>query len=124
MQRFLWVCIAGAVGTGLRYLIGLWAGQRFAGVFPVATLIVNLTGCFLIAVVMQLSMNVALIPQGLRVVITTGFLGGLTTYSAFNFETTKLWLEGARRVALLNFGATTIGCLAAGLLGLLLASRY
>ena len=123
MQRLFFVCLAGAVGTGARYLVGLWAGQRFDGSFPFATLIVNLVGCFLIALVMQLSMQVAAFPPGLRVVLTTGFIGGLTTYSAFNYETTKLWLSGARGIALLNVGVTGIGCLVAGLLGLLLAHR-
>ena len=123
MQRFLWVCLAGALGTGLRYVIGLWAGQRFAASFPSGTLIVNLVGCFLIAVIMQVALRVASFPPGLRVVLTTGFIGGLTTYSAFNYETTRLWIDGTRRIALLNFGVTVVGCLIAGLLGLALARK-
>jgi CrcB protein len=123
MQRLLWVCLAGAVGTGTRYLVALWVGQRFDTNFPVATLIVNLVGCFLIAVVLQASLLVTGFSPDLRVVLTTGFMGGLTTYSAFNFETTTLWLTGARRAALLNFGLTTVGCVCAGMLGLLLARR-
>ena len=91
--------------------------------FPVATLIVNLTGCFLIAAIVQASMQVTSFSPDLRVILTTGFMGGLTTYSAFNFETTMLWLSGARRAALVNFGLTTVGCLTAGLLGLLIARR-
>ena len=91
--------------------------------FPVATLVVNLTGCFLIAAVMQASMQVTNFSPDLRVILTTGFMGGLTTYSAFNFETTMLWLSGARRAALLNFGLTTVGCLITGILGLLFARR-
>ena len=89
MQRLFWVCFAGALGTGVRYLIGIWAGQRFESAYPVATLMVNLVGCFLIAIVMQLSLHLGSFPPGLRVVLTTGFMGGLTTYSAFNYETTK-----------------------------------
>ena len=53
MERFFWICLAGAVGTGARYLIALWAAQRFGSAFPVGTLIVNLTGCFTIAAVMH-----------------------------------------------------------------------
>ncbi len=123
MLRLLWVCIAGAVGTGARYLLGLWAGQRFDMTFPIATLIVNVVGCFLIAAVVQASVQMTAFPPALRVVLTTGFMGGLTTYSAFNFETTKLWLDGARRLALLNFGLTTVACLVSGLLGLILVRR-
>ena len=123
MQRFLWVCFAGALGTGFRYGIGLWAGQRFESPFPTATLIVNLVGCLLIAFVMQLALRVTTFPPDLRVVLTTGFMGGLTTYSAFNYETTRLWLAGARRLALLNLGVTVVGCLVAGLIGLALARK-
>ena len=123
MQRFLWVCFAGALGTGLRYGIGLWVGQRFESPFPAATLIVNLVGCVLIAFVMQLALRLTTFPPDLRVMLTTGFMGGLTTYSAFNYETTRLWLAGARRLALLNLGVTVVGCLVAGLIGLALARK-
>jgi CrcB protein len=123
MLRLLWVCLAGAAGTGTRYLLGVWAGQRFETTFPVATWLVNLTGCFLISAVIQASLKVSQFPPDLKVILTTGFMGGLTTYSAFNFETTNLWLSGARRMALLNFGATTLGCLVSGVLGLMLARK-
>jgi|SoiMethySBSTD1v2_1073268.scaffolds.fasta_scaffold3729204_1 CrcB protein len=117
MERFFWICLAGALGTGARYLIGLWAGQRFGTAFPYGTLIVNITGCFFIAAVMQLAMSVAAFPPNLRLALTTGFLGGLTTYSSFGYETTKLAQDGARGAALVNFGVTTIACFAAVLLG-------
>jgi len=123
MQRLLWVCLAGAVGTGTRYLLALWAGQRFDTSFPVATLIVNVVGCFFIAAVIQISLQVSGFSPDLRIILTTGFMGGLTTYSAFNYETTSLWLAGARRMALLNFSLTTVGCLVSGALGLLLVRR-
>jgi CrcB protein len=117
MERFFWICLAGALGTGTRYLVGLWAGQRFGASFPYGTLIVNVTGCFLIAAVMQTAMNVANFPPTLRVALTTGFLGGLTTYSSFGYETTRLAQDGAHGVALLNFGVTTGACFSAVLLG-------
>ena len=123
MERFLLVCLAGALGTGVRYLVGLWAGERFGAAFPWATLIVNVAGCFCISLVMHAALHSSALSPTLRVVLTTGFLGGLTTYSAFNFETTRLFLDGATTAALANFAATTAGCLGAGLLGLLLARR-
>jgi fluoride exporter len=49
MERFLWICLAGAAGTGARYLIALWAAQRLGSAFPYGTLLVNLVGCFAIA---------------------------------------------------------------------------
>lgn len=123
MERFFWICLAGALGTGTRYLIGLWAGQKLGTAFPYGTLIVNLAGCFLIAAIMHASLKVASFPANLRLALTTGFMGGLTTYSSFNYETTKLFEDGAPRTALINFGVTTVGAFAAGLLGLALARR-
>jgi len=118
MERFLWICLAGALGTGARYLVGLWAGHRFGASFPYGTLLVNVVGCFLIAAVAQTAMNVATFPVTLRLALTTGFMGGLTTYSSFAFETTNLAQVGARGPALVNFGVTTAACFAAVLLGL------
>jgi CrcB protein len=121
MGKLFWVCVAGALGTGLRYLVAVWAGERF-GDFPYGTLIVNIVGCFLIAAVAQATMNVATFPPNLRLALTTGFIGGLTTYSSFAYETTKLAQAGARGAALLNFGVTTVACFAAVLLGLAAAN--
>jgi fluoride exporter len=118
--RFLIVFGAGGAGSGLRYLVGLWIGPRS---FPYATLIVNLVGSFLIALVLESSLRVANFPPNLRLALTTGFMGGLTTYSSFNYETTALAAKGAHSSALLNVGITLIGCILTGLLGLWVARR-
>jgi CrcB protein len=122
MQRVFWICAAGAAGTAARYLIGLWAGHRFGTMFPYGTLIVNVTGCFLIAVLMHVAMVNAW-PVNTRVALTVGFLGGFTTYSSFNYETMRLMEEGAVATALLNVLLTLLGGVAAGWLGLLLARQ-
>jgi CrcB protein len=123
MLRFLLVCLGGAAGTGLRYLVGLWAGARLGTSFPYGTLFVNLAGCFLIALVMHVALHVASFSPELRFFLTSGVMGGMTTYSSFNYETTKLLEDGATRAALINVGATLAGCLIAGLLGLVVARR-
>ena len=123
MDRLLWICLAGAAGTGARYLVGIWAADRFGTAFPYGTLIVNVIGCFLIALVAHLALNTAAFSPNLRYALTTGFIGGLTTYSSFNYETTQLLRDGAWGAASLNFGLTTVACFTAGLLGLLLAQR-
>ena len=120
MVRFLIVCGAGGAGCGARYLIAQWLGPR---PFPYATLIVNLIGSFLIALILEASLRVASFPPNLRLALTTGFMGGLTTYSSFNYETTTLAAQGESGRALLNVGATLIGCVLAGLAGLWLARR-
>lgn len=123
MERLAWICLAGAVGTGTRYLIGVWASERWDAAFPYATLIVNLAGCLLLGLAMQASLAIASIPPTVRLAITTGFLGGLTTYSTFNYETTKLLQDGGYRVGLVNLGVTVVGCFAAGIVGMMLGRR-
>ena len=123
MTRILLVGLAGALGTIARYLIGLWAGKTLGVTFPYGTLIVNLLGCFIIAAVAQIALTPTLISPTLRLALTTGFLGGLTTYSSFNLETTKLLEDRAWSAGFINVGVTAIGCFLAGLLGAALARR-
>jgi len=121
MERFFWICLAGAAGTGTRYLIALWAAQRLGSSFPYGTLIVNVTGCFLIAVILHAAVTLSWSPT-IRSALTIGYLGGLTTYSSFNYETTRLFQDGVPDLAALNAIATLVGCFVAGWLGLI-ASR-
>ena len=118
MERFVWICLAGAAGTGTRYLIALWADRSFGTAFPYGTLIVNLAGCFLMAAIMQLAATAAWSPA-LRATVTIGFLGGLTTYSSFNDETARLLQSGASGLAVANAALTVAGGFLAGWLGVL-----
>ena len=120
MQRVLIVFVAGGAGSVARYLVSLAIGPR---AFPYATLIVNLMGSFLIAFVLELGMLRKDLPVNLQLALTTGFMGGFTTYSAFNFETTQLVIDGHAARGIANICATLIGAFGAGLLGLWLARR-
>jgi len=120
MERFLWICLGGAAGTGARYLIALWAAQRFGSAFPYGTLIVNVVGCFAIAGVMHAAAALSWSPT-LRSAVTIGFIGGLTTYSSFNYETSRLLEEGAVGSAIVNASVTIMGAFIAGWLGVLSA---
>ena len=121
MQRLLWVCLAGALGTGARYLVGLWATERLGAGFPYGTLAVNVVGCFLIGLVMQTAVMVAEFPPALRLALTTGFMGGLTTYSSFAYDTARMAQGGDRAGAVGYFALTTAACFVAVLLGVTLA---
>jgi CrcB protein len=120
VQRALIVFGAGGAGCVARYLVNLAVGLRG---FPIATLIVNLVGSFSIALVVQLALVRSDFPVALRLALTTGFLGGFTTYSSFNFETTQLVLDGHPARGLANAAVTLVGAFAAGLLGLWLGRR-
>jgi CrcB protein len=122
LVRLLLVCLAGAAGTGTRYLVSLGAGKLLGAAFPYGTLIVNLAGCFLIAGIVHASLvKTSGVSDLTRLVLTTGFMGGLTTYSSFNLETTSLLRDGSYRLAAANFGLTVVGCFVAGMLGLVAA---
>jgi fluoride exporter len=122
MERFFWICLAGAAGTGARYLIALWAAQRLGSAFPFGTLIANLIGCFAIAAIMHAALALSWSPT-FRSAITIGFIGGLTTYSSFNYETSRLLEEGAVAAAAVNAAVTIVGAFVAGWLGLLFAKQ-
>jgi CrcB protein len=120
MERFLWICFAGAAGTGARYLIALWASQRLGSAFPFGTLLANFVGCFAIAALMHAALTLGW-PATTRAAVTIGFIGGLTTYSSFNYETMRLFEEGAAAAAALNLALMLLGGFMAGWLGLLVA---
>jgi CrcB protein len=120
VQRVLIVFGAGGAGSVARYLVSLAIGPR---AFPYATLIVNLMGSFLIAFVLELGMLRKDLPVNLQLALTTGFMGGFTTYSAFNAETTRLFLDGHNARGVANLCVTVVGALGAGLFGLWVARR-
>jgi CrcB protein len=123
MTRVLLIGLAGALGTLSRYFVGVFAGRALGAGFPYGTLIVNVLGCFLIALVSQIALSTNLISPTLRLTLTTGFMGGFTTYSSFNYETTNLLRERAWAAGLVNIGVTMLGCFVAGLLGLAVARK-
>ena len=126
MERFVSfcvVCAGSAIGGGLRYLVGVLAVARGWTAFPWGTLIVNIVGCFFIMLVMTIAAATTM-SLNLRLFLTTGIMGGLTTYSSFDYETTRLIRDGAPVTAALNVGVTLVVCFVAGLLGLVVARAF
>jgi CrcB protein len=116
--RFLLVCLGGAVGTGLRYVTAGLAARWLGADFPYGTLIVNVVGSFSIGLVQQVGLATLVIPDGVRAFLTVGLLGGLTTYSAFSYETVRMLEFGAWQQAWLNVLVTTAVCLSVCFLGI------
>ena len=121
MLRLLLICLGGALGTGARYLIAIGAPRLLGTSFPYATLTVNVLGSFLLGAIMQIGLTTNLMTPQTRLVLTTGVMGGFTTYSTFNYETIEYLREGALSFAILNVTSTVLLCLLAGALGLALA---
>ncbi len=118
MDRFFCICGAGAAGTAARYLLSSWMARTAGPGFPWGTLTVNLIGSFLLSLIMQIALTTDLLSPTLRLTLTTGLMGGFTTYSSFNYETLHLLQSNSSLYAVLNIAATLLGCLTAGLLGL------
>ena len=118
MARFFWICFGGAAGTGARYAISGWALRAFGPTFPYGTLAVNVLGSFGVGLLMQVGLSTPLMSPTLRLCLTTGVMGGFTTYSTFNYETIRYLQDGAWLLAAANVAVTLAACLAAGFAGL------
>lgn len=121
MERYLLVMLGGAIGSALRYGLGAWV-QGLAGPgFPLSTFLINISGSFLIGIVLRLSLEGMLSPEA-RLLLAVGVLGGFTTFSTFSFETLSLVQQGEWGKALtyvlgsvgLGFGAVWLAYRLAG----------
>jgi len=118
VTRVILVALGGAIGSVARYGVGAVAAQLLGAAFPWGTLLVNLSGSFLISLVMHVALAGTAISLELRIFLTTGIMGGYTTYSSFNYETLALINQRAYGLAGLNVAGTVVGCFVAGVLGL------
>lgn len=120
LALIIYIGIAGALGSISRHLVGVWMG-RFGTRLPWGTFTVNVVGSFVIGFVMITFLQRGQIESKLRFALTTGFLGGFTTYSAFALETVTL-LEDRRAGAAALYVSMTLVCAGlAAFLGILAA---
>ena len=99
MTTLFWVMSGGALGSGLRYGVGLWLNRP---AFPMGTLAVNLLGCFLIGGLATYFGQRLELSEGVRLAVLVGFLGGFTTFSSFGLETVRL-IESERMMAAIAY---------------------
>ena len=105
--RLTLIAIFGAVGTLLRYGIQGLVQVGTASTFPWGTLLINLTGCFLLGLIGQITLNRMMISPDWRMAITVGFFGGYTTFSSFGWETAKM-LEGGEWLPATGYVAASV----------------
>ena len=121
VQRILLISAGAALGANARYLVTIWAEERFGVDFPYGTLLVNVTGSLLLGLVLELVvLNVVASPE-MRLLVTTGFLGSYTTFSTYTVESLALISEGEIGIGLLYIGSNVVLGLLFALLGLYLA---
>ena len=119
------IAAGGAAGAVTRYLVDTFVAERFAGAFPLGTLVVNLSGAFALGILFALAIERAVLPSDIRAPLMIGFLGAYTTFSTLVLESWRLVEDGALVLALANLaGSVALGMVAvvAGLaIGRLLA---
>ena len=114
ISRLVWFVAAGsAIGGAARLLLGTLIQQKIGPGFPMGTLIINITGSFLLAFILRYATVVPWVTPEWRALLTTGFCGGYTTFSTFSFETAALMEDGRyQRAALymvLSVGVSLLG---------------
>lgn len=114
-MEYLWVGIGGFVGANARYATGRLVAERFGDGYPWGTFLVNLTGSFLIGVLLTILIDRAAGDPFWRLFLVVGFLGGYTTFSSYTFEAIALAMDGKWLAAgFYVVGSTLLGLAACG----------
>lgn len=122
-MKYLLILIGGGIGSLARYLVANAIATRMGARFPWGTMAVNVTGCFLIGLIMTVLTERANLHPNWRFALVVGFLGGYTTFSSFEWETYSAVRDGGFWIGLTNVvGSVTLGY-AAVWVGALLARR-
>jgi fluoride exporter len=111
LKRAATIAVFCAGGGLARYYLSGWIYALLGRAFPYGTLAVNVVGAYLIGIIMELALRSTLISETLRLGLTVGFLGGLTTFSTFSYETFKLLEDGQFGLAFMNVLASVLVCL-------------
>ncbi len=101
-MNILIIGIGGFVGAITRYGLGLWIGQRWGRTFPLGTFVINVSGSFLIGLLMPLLTERFIMNPQWRLLLVVGFLGAYTTFSTFEYETGGLLRDSEYLYASLN----------------------
>lgn len=118
------VALGSAAGGAARYLLGGWIQQRTGGTFPLQTLLINISGSFLLGFIQRYALDSAAISPELRTALTIGFCGGYTTFSTFSLETARMLEGGDWRRAALYMALSLLLCVGAAVLGVAAAGEW
>jgi CrcB protein len=121
MNDVLWVSLGAIVGANLRYYISRMAAALLSPTLPWGTLIINVTGSFILGFFLVWSSERVLVDAKWRPLVAVGFCGGFTTFSSYSFETFSLFEQGHYSLAAGNFAANNLLALAAVVAGAVLA---
>lgn len=122
LKKLILVMCGGSLGAASRYTIGLLAAKIWGTHFPWGTLTANLLGCFLIGLIFALADRVRLLSPDIRLLLITGYLGALTTFSSFSLETVNAGRAGLALQPLANILVNNVCGLALTFFGMWLGS--
>jgi fluoride exporter len=116
-----WILIAlgGAGGAVTRYAVDSWVSSRFTSEFPLGTLLINVSGSFLLGLLFALTVERALLPAEIRAPVMIGFIGAYTTFSTWMLESWRLVESGAWAAAAVNLGGSVVLGMIAVVLGMI-----
>jgi fluoride exporter len=118
----IWYVAAGSAAGGVaRFLLGGALQRALGTTFPAGTLLINITGSFVLGVILRFALGTPAVSPEVRALLTTGFCGGYTTFSTFSYETVGLIEDGEYRRAALYVAASVVASVAAAFLGVVLA---
>lgn len=123
MDRYLVVLAGAGLGGLMRYVAGAWIAEKYGGRFPLGTFLINVTGAFLIGVLMTLFTERFQPHPNWRLFLVVGVLGGFTTFSTFEYEAYQAVRTGAHWIGLIYMAGSVLLGYVGVWLGALLASR-
>jgi CrcB protein len=125
LMPYLLVGVGGFLGANARYVIARGLGAAFDTPFPIGTIVVNISGSFLLGILGALvAQKVTPHSEALRLALGVGFLGGFTTFSTFEFETHALLADGSWMTATANIVASVLIGLFAVRAGIVVARAW
>jgi CrcB protein len=122
MTQILLVMLGGGMGAALRFIVNTYVTRLYGGLFPMGTFLINVTGSFVIGILMTIFVSRPDIPMNWRLFCVTGILGGYTTFSSFEWETFATMRSGALLVAASNVTLSVVLGFVGVWLGSLLAN--
>lgn len=108
MLKYLVIGAGGFAGAIARYAVAVWIGQRWGQGFPLGTFVINVSGSFLIGLLMCLMTEKLMVNPQWRLFLIVGFLGAYTTFSTFEYETGELIRDREWMFAMLNVAGSVI----------------
>jgi len=113
MLKYLIIGVGGFIGAIARFAVAAWIGQRWGRDFPLGTFVINVSGSFLIGLLMCLLTDRIMANPQWRLFLVVGFLGAYTTFSTFEYETGSLIRDSEWLLAMINvFGSVMAGFIA------------